>query len=482
MAEKKLKDLIQESEKAQAEEQIKFVPYEKLLPGFEAVYIPKSWKIVNTRGQPSLRYIDEEKNPVEKWSVWTWTFPHQWPKENEWWMHEEINIINSMQFRLGEISEEIRQIRSHIGSLVLCHERVPLSINEILRSIGQGKLVPDIGKAGCWPGGMGHYGDLSLQKYSEKESAIEIQIIEKIILGYLYNVDINKLYQDHPYATGFITRVYNWLGPREKLEEWQELLLKRMLVPFEFFSKRNKNYWDMKRVCFEKGLLGNQIDQKISEILNLPEIPPSLDKDAWEKYNENLNLIQDPTKKRIYEIAYTISRGLFGLSDCHHNKYRIIENWIHMIGTLKMSIDERKHGTERRRLGQILFSYAFGLDKWLLGIPMNFTLLDLGYIDINFDIKTPLLYIYESLGPKNAVKQWLAACLWYNLCYNSMGGLENFDEKMQPKYKEIHEFARKYGLSWRQWMDSALEKASKSEIPKKEKSIQQIKMKKHNNY
>ncbi|MHA1339306.1 MAG: hypothetical protein ACTSO2_04895, partial [Promethearchaeota archaeon] len=444
----------------------KFVPYDELLPGFEAVYIPKKWKVVNKRGQPSLRFIDKNGNKVEKWSVWTWVFPHQWPKENEWWMHEEINIINSMQLRLGELSDDIRKIRSHIGSLVLCHERVPLSINEILRSIGKLKLVPDIKKAGCWPGGMGDYGDLSLQKYSEKEATIEIQIIEKIILGYLFGQEKELLIKDHPYAKGFIERIYFWLGPREKLQEWQELLLKRMLLPFEFFSRRNKNYWEVRRLCFERGRVGHQMDQKICEIVGLPEIPAALDKNAWDVYNENLHLIKDPTKRKIYEIVFTIARGLYGLSDCHHNKYRIIENWIHSIGTLETSIRERIHGTERRRLGQILFSYAFGLDKWLLGVPMNFILLDLGYIDLNFDIKTPLMYIYESLGPKTAVKQWLVACLWYNLCYNSMGGLENFDAPMEPKYKEIHEIANNYGLSWREWMDMALEQAKATEIPK----------------
>ncbi len=39
-------------------------------------------------------------------------------------------------------------------------------------------------------------------------------------------------------------------------------------------------------------------------------------------------------------------------------------------------------GIERARLSRLLFGYVLGLDKWLAGVPMQFLLLDLGYVDL----------------------------------------------------------------------------------------------------
>jgi len=58
----------------------------------------------------------------------------------------------------------------------------------------------------------------------------------------------------------------------------------------------------------------------------------------------------------------------------------------------------------------------------LLGIPLQFVLLDLGHIDVRFDPKNEILRVYAYLGEERTpVKEWLAACLWHNLCHNLHG-------------------------------------------------------------
>jgi len=95
------------------------------------------------------------------------------------------------------------------------------------------------------------------------------------------------------------------------------------------------------------------------------------------------------------------------------------------IGTGEPEIPTRIKGSERKRLRQLIFGYALALDKWLLGIPMQFLLLDLGHIDLGFDSKNEILRVYAYLGEeRTSVKEWLAACLWHNACYNTTGGWE----------------------------------------------------------
>jgi len=145
------------------------------------------------------------------------------------------------------------------------------------------------------------------------------------------------------------------------------------------------------------------------------------------------------------------------LSDCHHSTFRYIESWIHGIGTGKLGIPSRKVGTERERLGRSLFGYVLGLDKWLLGLPMQFVLLDLGHIDLGFEPQNEILRVYAYLGEERTpVKEWLAACLWHNLTYcpiaGNPGGL--------VRHKNLLERAAKADISLRKWIESALKNHS----------------------
>ena len=98
------------------------------------------------------------------------------------------------------------------------------------------------------------------------------------------------------------------------------------------------------------------------------------------------------------------------------------------------------------------------MDKWLVGVPMQFLLLDLGHIDIGFEVKNEILRVYAYLGEKRTpVKEWLAACLWHNLMYsymdaNNPAGLVH--------HKELLERAEQVGISLREWMDSVLRTGS----------------------
>ena len=159
----------------------------------------------------------------------------------------------------------------------------------------------------------------------------------------------------------------------------------------------------------------------------------------------------------LYVLCCALAHGLHTLADCHHSTFRWIENWIYSIGTSKWGIPTRKIGIERERIGRLLFGYSLGIDKWLLHIPMQFLLLDLGHADLGFDPKNEIVRVYAYLGDeKTPVKQWLAACLWHSLMY-STGGLV-----WRDKHNDLVERAGQAGISVRKWMDSVLGNGSKN--------------------
>lgn len=403
----------------------RLVPYKMVSPGFEAVYTGEK---------------DDTGHVISKWSTWTWTFPG---REKEW--GDEIKHINKMQEELGPLDDRTRQIRAHIGSLVPCDSGFPVAIDELLNAIGRGQLSEPSFYNGCWMGTM--WWDAKTTQPLEKES---MQTIYEVLTCYLAGKSREELIKKFPYAEGFINRTYEWLGPATELTKLQKLMMERILLPFEFFTKRNPDYKAVNRNCFEEGGRGAQLDAEISALAGLPKIYPNY----LSKYRENVSTISDPRKRELYKICGMIAHGLHGLSDCHHSSFRWIENWIHGIGTGKWGIPTRKAGKERERLGRLLFGYVLGLDKWLLGIPMQFVLLDLGHIDLGFDPKNEILRVYAYLSEERTpVKEWLAACLWYNLSHNRHGGLE-------PFHKELVERASQVDLSLREWIDSVLKKHS----------------------
>jgi len=225
--------------------------------------------------------------------------------------------------------------------------------------------------------------------------------------------------------------------------------MERMLLPFEFFTNHNENRDAVHNNCFLEGGEGFRLDARISELAGLPKIYPKHEKE----YRDNLNTISDTGKRELYKICGNIAFGTSELSDCHHNAFRFIENWIYGIGTLRWGIPTRIKGAEGKRLGHLLFDYALGLDRWLQGVPHQFLLLDLGHINLGFDPKNEILRVYAYLGDKKTrVNKWLAACLWYTLTLEPPASLY----KWGWRHKELVESAKGNGISVREWMDSAL--------------------------
>jgi len=411
------------------------VPSELLEPGFEGRYTGGT-DITKYKSDDFRTYSeDADGNVYMKYSAWG--FAHATP--DKW--NDEIRYINSLQAKLGRLDYKARRVRQYIASLQCCDNGIPVTIDQALNAIGNGELSAHPFHAGCWLGVPG--------RTTQPHGIEALRLIEEVVRGFLAGRAKQEFLAAYPYAQGFVEHAYQWLGDPAKLTEVQMLMLERMLLPFEFFTKRNKDDAAVSRNCFESGGQGERLDAEISRLAGLPKIHPSY----RDEFDQALAGIEDPQKKELYTICGYIAHSVCGLSDCHHSSFRYIEKYVHGIGTLTWEIPDRVKSQEGVRLGQTLFGYAFGLDRWLRRMPHQFLLLDLGYVDLGFNPANEVKRVYAYLGEgRTPVQEWLAACLWYKVTLEPPASLY----KWGWRHKALLAKAAEKGITVRTWMDSAL--------------------------
>ena len=415
-----------------AKQKDELVPYEQLAPAFEAVFTGEtSSSPVQENEMISTLASDSEGKLFRQWSTIPWIFPD---KEDGWqdgaW-DDTAKQLHDMQGKLGPLTDSIRVLRCHISSLIPCDSGLPVTIDEILFAIARGELERTSFMNGCVCMGIG-----CQLKTSQPRQAESARTISTVLNAYLAGESKADVIKAHPEATGFINRSYEWLGKVSELSKVQRKMLDRMLLALEFFAKYSTVTVDtlaameeseqqamqamMDDWSYDKGGRGASLDAEIAAEAGLPKIYPQ-----WTpEYQPTFDQVDEPRKKELYEVCCAIAAGVQTLSDCHHSTFRYIEGWIHGIGSGRLSIPTRKAQAERQRLGHMLFGYALGLDRWLMRVPLQFLLLDLGHLDLDFDPKNEILRVYACLGEElTDLKQWLAACLWYNLVHNQQGGL-----------------------------------------------------------
>jgi len=442
------------------------VPYDQVSPGFEAVYTGETSSTPVQRSEmTNTVYSDEDGNLISQWCTIPWIFPNeegQW-KEDQW--DDMVKHLRDMQSKLGPLTDNIRFLRCHITSLIPCDSGLPVTVDELLFALARGKLERSSFKNGCLCSGMG-----CRLKTSQPRQMESIRTIHGVLLAYLSDEPREDAIKAHPEAAGFINRSYEWLGAVSQLSKVQRKMLDRMLLTFEFFIKINYTGTDPqcslegsalqdmealgKDVFYDENGRGPSLDAEISEQAGLPKISP------WDPaaYQEALDTLKDEQKQELYKTCCHIASGIYTASDCHHNTFRFIESWIHGIGTGRLGIPTRKAQAEKQRLGHMLFGYALGLDRWLMRVPLQFLLLDLGHIDLGFDPRNNILRVYACLGEERTpVKEWLAACLWYNLVHNQHGGLIG---SWTSSHTDLIQQCKGKGVTVHEWMDSALRNGS----------------------
>lgn len=413
-----------------------WAPYDTVPLGFEGVYTGEADRDAVDTEDPHLTYTaDADGNVIQRYSLWGFAYP----TEDTW--TAEIRALNRMQADLGPLDDATRAIRAHIASLVPCDNGVPVTIDEILNAIGTGHLPAPAFHPGCWMS----RGTRSTQPLQTES----MRAIEAVLQGYRAGQAQEDLVTRYPYARGFIARTYDWLGPVTALSEVQKLLIDRILLPFEYFAKHTEDRNAVFRRCFAEGEAGRRLDAQIAELAGLPPIHANY----RPEYKQALATLTDPERRAIYTVAGHIADCVSELSDCHHSTFRRIERWIHGVGTLTWDIPTRRAHAEGVRLGRRLFGYALGLDRWLMHVPMQFLLLDLGHKDLGFNPKNEILRVYAYLSDDHRpVTRWLAASLWFTLALMPPASLYQWGWR----HKDLLARATEQDVSIHTWMDTTL--------------------------
>ncbi len=438
------------------------VPYDQVSPGFEAVYTGETSSTpVRKSEMTSTVYSDEDGNLISQWSTIPWIFPNEegeW-KEDEW--DDMVKHLHEMQSKLGPLTDSIRLLRTHITSLIPCDSGLPTTVDEALFAIARGKLDRVCFRNGCL--GLEMAPQLKTSQPRQMES---IRTIHSVLHAYLTGEPKQNAIKAHPESAGFIHRSYEWLGAVSDLSKVQRKMLVRVLLTIDLLTRANctavgtqssldeSKLQDMEALgkdgFSDENGRGPRLDAEIAELAGLPKIRP------WDPtaYQEALDTLKDEQKQELYKTCCAIASGVHTVCDCHHSTFRYMESWIHGIGTGRLGIPTRKAQAEKQRLGRMLFSYALGLDKWLMRVPLQFLLLDLGHIDLGFDPRNNILRVYACLGEERTpVKEWLAACLWYTLVHNQQGGLIG---SWTSSHTDLIQQCKDKGVTVHEWMDSVL--------------------------
>jgi hypothetical protein len=443
------------------------VPYNQVSPGFEEVYTGETSSTpVRENQMTSTLYSDEDGNLINQWCTIPWFFPNeegQWA-EDQW--DDTVKHLHEMQSKLGPLTDSIRLLRCHITGLIPCDSGLPVTVDEVLFAIARGKLERSSFKNGCLCSGIG-----CRLKTSQPGHTESLKTIHAVLNAYLEGETEENALKAHPQAAGFIKRSYEWLGAVSDLSKVQRKMLDRMFLLIGFFTKSGYTGTAPKTLSEEMSGLkemealgkdlfydengrGPRLDAEIAELAGLPKIYPQ-----WNpEFKKTFDKLEESDKKELYNVCGAIAAGVQSLSDCHHNTFRYIEGWIHGVATRRLGIPTRKAQAEKQRLGRMLFSYALGLDRWLMRVRLQFLLLDLGHIDLGFDPRNNILRVYACLGEKRTpVKEWLAACLWYTLVHNQQGGLIG---SWTSSHTDLIERCKSKGVTVHEWIDSALRKDS----------------------
>jgi len=443
-----------------AKKKDELVPYDQVSPGFEAVYTGETSSTpVRESEMTSTLYSDENGNLIGQWCTFPWIFPNEegeW-KEDEW--DDAVKHLRDMQAKLGPLTDSIRRIRAHITSLIPCDSGLPVTVDEVLFAIARGKLDRACFKNGCLCLGMARE-----LKTSQPRQAESHRTIHAVLNAYLAGEPEQNVVKAHPEAAGFINRSYQWLGAVSDLSKVQRKMLDRVLLTIDLLTRTNPTAAGtqsslegpelqdieavLKDVFYDENGRGPRLDAEISELAGLPKISP------WDPaaYQEAIDTLKDEQKQELYKTCCAIASGIHTASDCHHSTFRYIESSIHGVATGRLGIPTRKAQSEKQRLGHMLFGYALGLDRWLMRVPLQFLLLDLGHIDLGFDPRNNILRVYACLGEERTpVKEWLAACLWYSLVHNQQGGLIG---SWTSSHTDLIQQCKEKGIIVHEWMDS----------------------------
>ncbi len=327
---------------------------------FPYQYVPAGLEIVIDLGSGVEHGHQGEIVPGSKGGIWNLWWNVTLSDNPETW-DDKVKAINNMQTMLGDLPENHRLIRAHIAEFCRFHPFYPQSIDILCEEIGTGRFTRPV-RLGCEGRGL-------LETLGKEDSqTLDDQRKESL--------------------TGHLQALTKWLkqSPRENAIDYKV-----------------------------SGFLGQPTDSKISFVEKLvatinPEEPSvvTIRELCHEQCIKTYGETVVNTHGRPFN-CFRCDQSGHELPNCQCFHVMLLNSAIICTGTLG---EERQLFEQYGFVQENILAYATAINSWLSGTSMEYAKLpfDRKYVtrDSAFQITQG---VHESLGKKDEVKEWLAACL-----------------------------------------------------------------------
>jgi hypothetical protein len=306
-----------------------------------------------------------DNSDVEMGKIWNLWHNTKLTDDPESW-DSEINLVNKMQGKLGELTLDQRLIRAQMAEFCRVHPLFPQSIDILCKEIGASRFCSPV-KVGCEGrdllDSLGYHDQSSLNKQLREGLAEHVKSIEKWL-------------EKGQAETATEAKVFGFLGQlnHNKVASVEKLI--RIVNSGEPSASSFRKLTE--DVCRETQ--GDSVDL------------------ACERYRGRpFNCFEClPTDASTTKCQCCYSMFLNACLLC-----------VGTSGEKRSMLDEFRHFTEEN-----ILVYSFAINSWLNKTPMKHATWpeNMCYVSKDSALKTAE-NIHSSLGKGDAVKEWLAACL-----------------------------------------------------------------------
>ncbi len=333
------------------------LPYRYVPPGFEILIG------FDSQFGPSVK---GEIAPSSKGGIWNLWFNTTLSDNPETW-DDEVNAINSMQTGLGNLTDDHRLIRAHMAGYCRFHPFYPQSIDILCEEIGTGRFIRPV-RFGCEGRGLlealGKENPQTLDEQRRESLTRHLQALNKwlahssqenaidvMVFGFLGQPTDNK--------TSFVEKLVSNINPDEpSIIAINDICRKQCIKTHGESAVTGIAF---PHICFK-------CEQLSCEIPNCQCCHAML-----------LN-------------AALICTGVFGEERPLSKEKELFEQWVFV----------EEH----------ILAYATAVNSWLNGTSLESVNWPLEGEYVTSDSALQIAQrVYEALGKKEEVKEWLATCL-----------------------------------------------------------------------
>lgn len=333
---------------------------------FPYEYVPAGFEIVIDLGSHAEDQINGEIVPGSKGGIWNLWFNTTLSDKPETW-DDEVKAINRMQTALGNLNDDQRLIRAHMAGFCRFHPSFPKSIDILCEETGTGRFTRPV-RFGCE--GRGLLEALGKENFQTLDNQRRESLRE-------YLQAVSKWLARLPQENAIDSMVAGFLGqPTDSKTSFVEKLVSTL-------NPEEPSIVAIRELCREQ-CLKTHGESAVTGVA-FPHF-------CFKCKQSSLEIPNCQCCSRMLLNAAVICTGVFGEERTLGKERELFEQW---------DFVEKN-----------ILAYASTLNSWLSGLSLKSVKWPFNGEYVTSDSALRITQgVYESLGKKDKIKEWLAACL-----------------------------------------------------------------------